>query len=161
MDGIRKRGVSVVNRTCYSRETFSGKKNSVCLLAAVTSTGVLPCTMCLPRGMRNTALSFEWWVATCLLPSIAPGYTVIMDNAMVHRPNVLKAMSAAVGVNLYLLPKYSPEKSWIELAFGWLKHALKDLDRTIKDIEFLCILVLLSIPAPVMQAYCRASGWFC
>ena len=160
-DGTRRRGVEVVNRTCYAREDVAGKKDSICMLAAVTSKGILPCTCCLHRGMRNLAWCFEWWMAAGVLPSIPPGWTVILDNAALHRKRVLKAMASAVGVHIYFLPKYSPEKSWIELVFGWLKHALKDLDRTIVNIEYVCIAVLLTIPSIVMQAYCRACGWSC
>ena len=158
-DGNRERGVSVVNRTCYTLEDFQGKKDSLCNLAATRFDGVLGCALVLPKGVRNNAYVLETWFGLCVLPSMRKGETAVLDNAALHRKKPLKAMAKAAGINLLFLPKYSPELSWIEFCFGWLKHAVKDLDRNIEHLEIVALAALMCIPPAVVAAYCKNCGW--
>ena len=58
--------------------------------------------------VQHCRMQFEWWIAVMLLPLIPLGYTVVMDNAGIHRKRILRAMFAMAGVNLLFLPPYCP-----------------------------------------------------
>ena len=49
---------------------------------------------------------FEWWVEHFLIPDmIAKGKRVlVLDNARPHRKNVLRALLAAAGLEVWFLP---------------------------------------------------------
>ena len=69
--------------------------------------------------------SFALWVQRFLVPSLAPGEIVVMDNLASHkRPAVRKAIRAA-GAKLFFLPPYSPGLNPIEQMFSKLKHLLR------------------------------------
>jgi transposase len=69
--------------------------------------------------------SFAEWVEQFLVPTLAPGDVVIMDNLSSHkRPAIRKAIRAAKAKLLYL-PPYSPDLNPIEQMFSKLKHLLR------------------------------------
>ncbi len=69
--------------------------------------------------------SFALWVQRFLVPSLAQGEIVVMDNLASHkRPAVRKAIRAA-GAKLFFLPPYSPDLNPIEQMFSKLKHLLR------------------------------------
>lgn len=78
--------------------------------------------------------SFAEWVEQFLVPTLAPGDIVIMDNLSSHkRPAIRKAIRAAKAKLLYL-PPYSPDLNPIEQMFSKLKHLLrKAAERTAEN----------------------------
>lgn len=159
-DGVRRKGFSIINTICYIREWFSGKRESVSIIAAAAFDHVMPCTWALPPGVRCNAYVFETWFGTALLPAVPAGYTIIMDNAPWHRRAILRAMAHAVGVNVIFLPAYSPELAWIELAFGWTKRHLKNQDMTLPQLVGSCMQSLAAIPAVAVKGFVRHAGYW-
>jgi transposase len=69
--------------------------------------------------------SFAEWVEKFLIPTLAPGDIVVMDNLSSHkRPAIRKAIRTAKAKLLYL-PPYSPDLNPIEQMFSKLKHLLR------------------------------------
>ncbi len=95
---------------------------NVTCLAALTATGVIAPLVI--EGAVDGSV-FLPWLRDWLLPSLAPGTTVVLDNLSVHRnPDVRRAVAGA-GLNLRYLPPYSPDFNPIELAFSKLKTHLR------------------------------------
>lgn len=80
------------------------------------------------------AALFEEWVETCLVPTLARGDVVIMDNLSSHKgprveelmPRVEELIKAA-GAELRFLPPCSPDMNPIEKAFSKLKAHLRKI----------------------------------
>jgi transposase len=84
------------------------------------------------------ALSGDLFVACVeqvLVPTLAPGDIVVMDNLACHkRVGVAEALGAA-GCRAVYLPPYSPEYNPIEQVFSKLKALLrKDPERTVEGL---------------------------
>ena len=77
-------------------------------------------------GPINAAL-FEDWVETCLVPTLSPGETVVMDNLSSHKGPRVEQLIKAAGAQLRYLPAYSPDMNPIEKAFSKLKAFLRKL----------------------------------
>ena len=75
-------------------------------------------------GVMDSKL-FEQWFEGCLIPSLPPHSTTIMDNASFHRKKRLTSLAQKYGHNVMFLPPYSPELNPIEQFWAWLKGKLK------------------------------------
>ena len=64
-------------------------------------------------------------VEQVLVPTLAAGETVIMDNLPAHKVAGVRTAIEATGARLRLLPSYSPDLNPIELAFAKLKAWLQ------------------------------------
>jgi len=72
-----------------------------------------------------TGEMFLAYVEQVLVPSLAPGDTVVMDNLSAHKvPGIREAIEAA-GATLLYLPPYSPDFNPIEQLFAKLKALLR------------------------------------
>ena len=60
-----------------------------------------------------------------LVPSLAPGDIVVMDNLPAHKVAGVRQLIEAAGAALLYLPPYSPDLNPIELAFAKLKALLR------------------------------------
>ena len=69
--------------------------------------------------------SFLAYIEQVLMPTLAPGDIVIMDNLSCHKSPAVRRAIEAVGAQLWFLPKYSPALNPIELAFAKLKAILR------------------------------------
>ena len=70
------------------------------------------------------AQRFRIRVEKALVPTLAPGDIVVMDNLGSHNGKLIgQAIRAAAAKRLFL-PKYSPDLNPIEQVFAKLKHAL-------------------------------------
>ena len=69
--------------------------------------------------------SFLAYSEQVLMPTLAPGDIVIMDNLSCHKSPAGRRAIEAVGAHLWFLPKYSPDLNPIELAFATLKAILR------------------------------------
>jgi len=79
--------------------------------------------------------AFLAYVEQVLVPTLAPGDVVIMDNLPAHRSAGVRDAIEAAGAELRYLPPYSPDFNPIENAFAKLKSTLrKAAARTIDDL---------------------------
>lgn len=73
--------------------------------------------------------TFEEWVENVALPAMNPyplPYSVlVMDNAPIHKEEMIRALCTAKSVVLLMLPPYSPDFNPIENSFGLFKRYLK------------------------------------
>lgn len=95
---------------------------SVTLLASLTTTG-MGAAMILDGAINRDA--FEAFVEQSLLPTLAPGQIVMLDNLAVHKSPRARRLIEAAGCELRFLPSYSPDFNPIELAFSKLKQHLR------------------------------------
>jgi transposase len=68
---------------------------------------------------------FETWVETQLVPTLAKGDVVILDNLSAHKSPNAEAAIRAKGAWMLFLPPYSPDLNPIEMAFSKLKSHLR------------------------------------
>lgn len=95
---------------------------NVTCLVALSSVGMqAPCVF---GGAVDSAL-FVTWVREWLVPTLAPGTTVVLDNLSVHRHAAVREVIDAAGCYLRYLPAYSPDFNPIEMAFAKLKAYLR------------------------------------
>ncbi len=82
----------------------------------------------------NAAL-FEEWVEKCLVPTLAEGDIVVMDNLSSHKGPKVEQLIKAAGAELRYLPPYSPDMNPIEKAFSKLKAFLRKIaERTVAGL---------------------------
>ena len=79
---------------------------------------------------------FLTYVEKILVPTLAPGDIVIIDNLGSHRGKAIRRAIRSAGAKLFFLPKYSPDLNPIEQVFAKLKHLLrKAAARSFDDIN--------------------------
>ena len=79
--------------------------------------------------------AFETYVAEVLVPELAPGDVVVMDNLSSHKGPKVRELIEAAGAILLYLPPYSPDFNPIENAFAKLKAFLrKAAERTVDGL---------------------------
>ena len=104
--------------------------------------------------------AFLAYIEQVLVPTLAPGDIVIMDNLPAHRSATIRDAIEAAGAELRYLPPYSPDFNPIENAFAKLKSILrKAAARTIDD---LWDVIGSSLPTFTMQEcanYFTAAGY--
>ena len=71
------------------------------------------------------ASSFLAYVEQILVPILAPGDIVIMDNLGSHKGTKIRRAIRAAGAKLFFLPPYSPDLNPIEQLFAKLKTLLR------------------------------------
>jgi transposase len=80
--------------------------------------------------------AFAAWVERLLVPTLAPGDIVILDNLPAHKVTAARTAIEQAGARLLLLPPYSPDFNPIEQAFAKLKALLrKAAARTLDALE--------------------------
>ncbi len=104
--------------------------------------------------------AFETYVAKVLVPELAPGDVVVMDNLSSHKGPRVRELIEAAGARLLYLPPYSPDFNPIENAFAKLKALLrKAAERTVDEL-WRTIGRLLSAFTPAECAnYFAAAGY--
>ena len=124
---------------------------SVSLLASLTTTG-MGAAMVLDGAINREA--FEAYVEQSLLPTLAPGPIVILDNLAVHKSPRARALIEGAGCQLHCLPSYSPDFNPIELAFAKVKQRLRGTgQRTFAG--------LVAATAPALDAVTAADARGC
>ena len=76
------------------------------------------------EGHCDTEL-FNLWLERCLLPEVAPGKTLILDNASFHKSERTRELVKSKGCFLKFLPTYSPDLNPIENHWAILKARIK------------------------------------
>lgn len=104
--------------------------------------------------------SFTAYVEQFLVPTLAPGDIVIMDNLGSHKGQPVRHAIRAAGARLFFLPPYSPDLNPIEQVFAKLKTLLRKADeRTVED-TWRRIGTLLDAFSPAECAsYIRNAGY--
>ncbi len=89
--------------------------------------------MVLDGAMNGVA--FQAYVQQVLIPTLAPGDIVIMDNLPAHKAEGVRYAIEDAGCRLLYLPPYSPDFNPIEKAFAKLKAVLRaKAERTIDGL---------------------------
>ncbi len=79
--------------------------------------------------------AFRAYVRQVLVPELAKGDIVVMDNLPAHKVTGVRHAIEAAGATLLYLPPYSPDFNPIEMAFSKLKAILrKAAARTVDDL---------------------------
>ena len=82
-----------------------------------------------------TAAWFLAYVEQVLVPTLAPGDIVILDNLAAHKSAAARDAIEATGARMLFLPPYSPDLNPIENAFSKLKALLrKAAARTLQQL---------------------------
>jgi transposase len=95
---------------------------NISCLAALTPAGIV--TSLAIAGAVDGAV-FAHWMPHGLLPRLAPGTTIVLDNLSVHRTLQVRSLVADAQCILRFLPAYSPDFNPIELTFSRLKTHLR------------------------------------
>src|SRR3546814_13074697 len=72
-----------------------------------------------------TGQSFITYVAQCLLPTLAAGAVVILDNLSSHKRTAVRAAIRSVGARLLFLPHYRPALNPIAQKLANTNHLLR------------------------------------
>ena len=75
--------------------------------------------------IKSELLHFNYWLENCLLPTLGPGYTIVMDNAAFHKSEKTKILIEKARCNLLFLPPYSPDLNPIEKFWANLKAKIR------------------------------------
>lgn len=114
---------------------------------------------CVLDGPIN-GLSFTAWVEQFLVPTLAPGDIVIMDNLGSHKGAAVRNAIRAVGAKLLYLPPYSPDLNPIEQVFAKLKLLLRKAAERSLEATWQRIGTLLdAFPPQECANYFRNSGY--
>ena len=103
--------------------------NASCL-AALTPDGITA-PLVIEGAIDGTV--FQPWLREWLLPAVAPGTTIVLDNLSVHRSPDVRTIIEGAGCHLRFLPAYSPDFNPIELAFSKLKTHLRGVGSRTHD----------------------------
>jgi transposase len=104
--------------------------------------------------------SFLAYVEQALVPTLAPGDVVVLDNLGSHKGKAVRAAIRAAGAKLFFLPPYSPDLNPIEQVFAKLKHALRNAAARTIDTTSNAIAAALKTFSPTeCQNYLRNSGY--
>src|SRR3982750_2700470 len=106
------------------------------------------------EGGTDTAV-FATYLQRFLLPSLAPGTVIVVDNVGAHQPDRIRQLVAAAGCELVFLPAYSPDLSPIEEAFSKIKTLVKAAAaRTHQALDAAIAAALNAVTGA------DAAGWF-
>jgi transposase len=92
--------------------------------------------------------SFRAYVEQVLVPVLAQGDIVVMDNLGSHKSRVVRKAIRAVGAKLFFLPAYSPDLNPIEQAFAKMKTLLRKADARTSEATWRTIGALLDCFTP-------------
>lgn len=101
-----------------------GKQARVSLIAAVSLSGVMveQALIITDTVNQNGFLAF---LETTLLPTLAQGSVLVMDNWTVHHGDEVRELAKRFGCELLYLPTYSPDMNPIEHPFAEVKAFVK------------------------------------
>lgn len=122
------------------------------VIASLSLAGIGP-TMTLDGGTGRG--DFARYLDEVLLPTLAPGTIIVLDNLSAHRPLAVRERIAAAGCTLRYLPAYSPDSNPIELGYGVMKIGLRRQAVRERDALPDAMLDELARITPMM-----AANWF-
>ena len=86
---------------------------------------------------------FRTYVERVLVPTLAPGDIVVMDNLGSHKSQAVRRAIRNAGVHLLFLPPYSPDLNPIEQAFSKLKQWMRNTAARTRETLWLAIGAIL------------------
>ena len=126
--GRGKRGQRVVGRVpCGHWKTLT--------FVAALRHDAITAPFTIDRAM--TSAIFIEYLRQCLVPTLAAGDIVVMDNLPAHKNPMVRLIVEAAGAELRYLPAYSPDLNPIEQAFSKLKAHLRKAQE--RSIDTLCV----------------------
>jgi len=134
-----------------------GRWRTLTFLAALRSDRIdAPCVI---DGPIN-GTSFLAYVEQILVPTLAEGDIVIMDNLGSHKGKAVRKAIRAAGAKLFFLPPYSPDLNPIEQFFAKLKTLLRKADERTVEATWRRLGELLGAFTPGECAnYLRNAGY--
>jgi transposase len=149
--GWSRRGDKLIARAPF------GRWRTLTFLAALRHDRIeAPCVL---DGPINGQL-FTAWVEQFLVPTLAPGDIVIMDNLGSHKGKAVRNAIRAAGAKLLFLPPYSPDLNPIEQVFAKLKLMLRKAgERTTEAVWRRIGSLLDAFTPPECANYLRNSGY--
>jgi len=103
---------------------------------------------------------FLAWVRQALVPTLAPGDIVLMDNLGSHKVAGVREAIEATGATVRYLPPYSPDLNPIEQVFAKLKTILRRIAARSVDALSQAIATALDEFLPVeCTNYIKNSGY--
>jgi transposase len=117
----RLRGRSPRGERCRAAVPHGHWKTTT-LIAGLRLDG-LSAPMLIDGAMNGAA--FVAWVERLLVPTLAPGDIVVLDNLPAHKVMTARRAIEEAGASLLLLPPYSPDFNPIEQTFAKLKALLR------------------------------------
>ena len=108
----------------------------------------------------RTGPAFAAYIRHVLIPEIAPGTVIILDNLATHRNKQAAETLREHGCWFLYLPPYSPDLNPIELAFSKLKAHLRRIGaRTFTDV-FQAVGTICELYDPIeCWNYFKAAGY--
>ena len=104
--------------------------------------------------------SFLAYVEQILLPTLAPGDIVVIDNLGSHKGAAIRKAIRSVGARLLFLPPYSPDLNPIEQVFSKMKTLLRKAEERTTEAVWRRIGTLLNSFSPDECAnYFRNAGY--
>jgi transposase len=105
-------------------------------------------------------IAFLAYVEHVLVPDLAEGDIVVMDNLASHKVAGVRELIEAAGARLLYLPPYSADFNPIEMAFSKLKAALrKAAARTKADLWDVIATAIETFTPTQCQNYFAAAGY--
>ena len=103
---------------------------------------------------------FLEYVRQVLVPALAPGDIVVIDNLSSHKSHPVREAIEAAGAKLLFLPPYSPDFNPIEKAFSKLKALLrKAAERTVSGLHQAILRILAAFTASECANYFASAGY--
>lgn len=96
------------------------------------------------EGTCDTDL-FNVWLKQELLPSLAPGQVLILDNASFHKSVTTRKLVESYGCKIVFLPPYSPDLNPIEKYWANMKTKIRELLPTVATLSEALDLAILSM----------------
>ena len=118
----RRRARSRRGRPVYGAVPLNRGKN-LTVVGAVRADGGLVAWRAMDGAM--TGDRFLAFAAEALIPALAAGDVVVMDNLSAHKTKAVRAAFEAAGIGVLYLPRYSPEYNPIELCWAVVKAQLR------------------------------------
>lgn len=122
-----------------------GHWHTTTLVAGLTLDGAIA-PMVLNGAMDR--ISFEAYVAQCLVPELAPGAIVVMDNLSAHKSAAITTLIENAGATVWYLPPYSPDYNPIEPMWSKVKAILKRVCARTRDALEQAIALALDAVSP-------------
>ena len=107
-----------------------------------------------------TRAIFLEYLRQCLVPTLAPGEIVVMDNLPAHKGEAVRQIIEAAGAELRYLPAYSPDLNPIEPCWSKLKSRLRaKAARTLDALDIELGPALATVTAQDAQGWFRLCGY--
>jgi putative transposase len=103
---------------------------------------------------------FRIYVEQVLVPVLAPGDIVVLDNLGSHKGKAVRRAIRQAGARLLFLPKYSPDLNPIEQFFAKLKHRLRAAQQRTRDALSAAVADILATVTPQeCSNYLKHNGY--